>query len=261
MPGHSCSSKTGLSASGMMVIRRPRRARATSIAVVPPSRMTVSPSANRLARGGPYRRLGVTALEGPDAVRGFLGAEEDTRRPAVHTAQAPAALQGFEVTPDGHFRAIQCGGQLSDQHGTALAECLQDHLVANMHIHNVHSNINNVRYHTAVEQSPVETAAFDAVGVLFDWNAWERVTRDELSADAASGRRPEVQRDSTVDQPLRRGAVLLGAMPSCGRDQRSEGRARVRRTRCSWDAPGWREEASRAMSFPDGGRLHRHAAI
>ena len=120
--------------------------------------------------GSAYRRLGVGGLEGPNAVRGFLGAEEDARRSAVHASQASTPLERLEVTPDGHFGAIQCGGQFPHQHRTALAERLQDHLVASMHIHDVYSNITDVRSHTVIGQRPIEAVVFDLGGVLLDWN-------------------------------------------------------------------------------------------
>ena len=170
MPGHSCSSKTGRRASGMTVIRRLRSARATSMAVVPPSRMTVSPSARRLAAAAPIVALALAALERPDAVRGLLGAEEDAHRPAVHTPEAPAALERLEITAHGHLGAIECDGQLSDQHRTALAEGLQDHLVARVHIHTVQSNIQNVHSHIVIGCPPIRAVVFDVGGVLLNWN-------------------------------------------------------------------------------------------
>jgi 2-haloacid dehalogenase len=121
-------------------------------------------------RGGANRGFGVAVLEGPDAVRGLLGTEEDTRRPAVHPSEGPTALQRLEVTTHGHLRAIQGIGQLPDQHWTALAERLEDHLVTGVHIHNVQSNILNVRYHTGAGHPPVGAVVFDVGGVLLDWN-------------------------------------------------------------------------------------------
>jgi 2-haloacid dehalogenase len=121
-------------------------------------------------RSGAYRRFGVAELEGPDAVWGFLGAEEDTRRSAVHTSEAPTPLQRFEITTHGHLGAIQGGGQIPDQHWTALAERLQDHLVAGVHIHGVQSNIFNVRSHTEAGRLRVGAVVFDVGGVLLDWN-------------------------------------------------------------------------------------------
>ncbi len=76
-----------------------------------------------------YRRFGFVGLEGPNAVRRFLGAEKDTRRTAVHALQAPTALEGLEVTTHGHLRAPQGDGQLPDQDRTALTEGLHDHLM------------------------------------------------------------------------------------------------------------------------------------
>jgi 2-haloacid dehalogenase len=128
------------------------------------------PIGQEAGRSGAYRRLGVAELEGPDAVRGLLGAEEDTRRPAVHTSEAPTALQRLEITTYGHLRAIQCIGQLSDQDWTALAERLQDHLVARVHIHTVQNNIYGVRSHTGAGRPPVGAVVFDVGGVLLDWN-------------------------------------------------------------------------------------------
>jgi 2-haloacid dehalogenase len=121
-------------------------------------------------RGGPYRGFGVAALEGPDAVRGLLGTEEDTCRPAVHTSKATTALQRLEVTTHRHLRAIQGIGQLPDQHRTALAERLKDHLVTGVHIHNVQSNMLDVRSHTCAGHPPVGAVVFDVGGVLLDWN-------------------------------------------------------------------------------------------
>ncbi len=121
-------------------------------------------------RSDSYRGFGVAALEGPDAVRGLLGTEEDTCRPAVHTSEAPTALQRLEVTSHGHLRAIQGIGQLPDQHRTALAERLEDHLVARVHIHNVQSNIYDVRSHTNARRPPIGALVFDVGGVLLDWN-------------------------------------------------------------------------------------------
>jgi 2-haloacid dehalogenase len=128
------------------------------------------PVGQEAGRGGAYRRLGVAELEGPDAVRGFLGAEEDARRPTMDTSQASAALQRLEVTPDGHFGAIQGGGEFPDQHGTVLAERLQDHLVARVHIHDVYSNIVDVRSHTLSGDPPIQAVVFDVGGVLLDWD-------------------------------------------------------------------------------------------
>jgi 2-haloacid dehalogenase len=51
-----------------------------------------------------------------------------------------------------------------------LAERLQDHLVASMHIHDVYSNITDVRSHTVIGQRPIEAVVFDLGGVLLDWN-------------------------------------------------------------------------------------------
>jgi 2-haloacid dehalogenase len=88
----------------------------------------------------------------------------------VHASQAPTALQRLKVTPDGHLGALQGGGQLADQHRTALAEGLHDQLVAHLHIHNVQNNIINVRLHTVTGQPPVEAVVFDLGGVLLDWD-------------------------------------------------------------------------------------------
>jgi 2-haloacid dehalogenase len=128
------------------------------------------PVGQEAGRGAAYRRLGVAKLEGPDAVWGLLGAEEDTRRPAVHSSEPPAALERLEITPHGHFRAIQGLSQLPDQHRTALAERLQDHLVAEVHIHSVQISIFGVRSHIGTGRPPVETVVFDVGGVLLDWN-------------------------------------------------------------------------------------------
>ena len=130
IPGHSCNSKTGRRASGMTVNCLLRSSRAASIAVVPPSRMTVSPSAKRLAAAAPIVALASGELEGPDGVRGLLGTEEGPRRPAVDTSKGPDALQRLKITAHCHLRALQFAGQLSDQHWTALAERLENHLVA-----------------------------------------------------------------------------------------------------------------------------------
>jgi 2-haloacid dehalogenase len=134
-------------------------------------------------RRGANRRLGRAGLEGPDAIRGLLGAEKDTRRSAVHPSQAPAALQRLEIAPHGHLRAIQCGGQLPDQHGTAVAKRLQDHLVPAVHIHAVHSNMTDVRSHTEAVHPPIEAVVFDVGGVLLDWNP--RHLYRQLFADSA----------------------------------------------------------------------------
>lgn len=128
------------------------------------------PVGQETGRSGTYRRLGVAELEGPEPVRGLFGAEEDTRRSAVHTSEAADALERFEITTDGHLRAIQRVGQLPDQHRTALAERLQDHLVAAEHIHNVQYNIFDVRSHTGAGCPPVAAVVFDVGGVLLDWN-------------------------------------------------------------------------------------------
>ena len=128
------------------------------------------PVGQEAGRSGAYRRLGVAELESPNAIRGLLGAEEDTCRPAVHTSEAPTALQRLEVTSHGHLRAIQGIGQLPDQHRTALVERLQDHLVARVHIHNVQSNIYDVRSHTNARRPPIGALVFDVGGVLLDWN-------------------------------------------------------------------------------------------
>jgi 2-haloacid dehalogenase len=128
------------------------------------------PVGQEIGRSSAYRRLGVAALKGPDAVRGLLGAEEDTRRPAVHASKAPTALKGLEITTHGHLRAIQRIGQLPDQHRTALAECLQDHLVAAEHIHYVQTTIIYVSSHTDAERLPIGAVVFDVGGVLLDWN-------------------------------------------------------------------------------------------
>ncbi len=121
-------------------------------------------------RSGAYRCLGVAELEGPDAVWGLLGAEEDTRRPAVHSSEPPTALERLEITPYGHLRAIQGIGQLPDQHWTALAERLQDHLMAGVHIHGVQTNISCVCSHIDAGRPPVGAVVFDVGGVLLDWN-------------------------------------------------------------------------------------------
>jgi 2-haloacid dehalogenase len=126
------------------------------------------PVGQEAGRGSPYRRLGVAELEGPDPVRGLLGAEEDTRGSTVHTSETPAPLQRLEVTTHGHLRAIQRSGQLPDQHRTAFAERLQDQLVAGMHIHGVQTNISNVC--SNMSSQPVGAVVFDVGGVLLDWN-------------------------------------------------------------------------------------------
>ena len=51
-----------------------------------------------------------------------------------------------------------------------MAERLQDHLVARVHIHGVYSNITDVRSHTDGGHPPVEAVVFDIGGVLLDWN-------------------------------------------------------------------------------------------
>jgi 2-haloacid dehalogenase len=51
-----------------------------------------------------------------------------------------------------------------------LAERLQDHLVARMHVHIVYSNIYHVRYHTVAGHPPVGAVVFDVGGVLLDWD-------------------------------------------------------------------------------------------
>ena len=128
------------------------------------------PVSQQAGGGGSYRRLGFAGLEGPNAVRGLLGTEEDARRPTVHTSQAATALQRLQVTPDGHLGAFQRGGKLADQHRTVLTEGLHDHLVAHLHIHSVQFNINSVRSPTVIGQSPVEAVVFDLGGVLLDWD-------------------------------------------------------------------------------------------
>jgi 2-haloacid dehalogenase len=128
------------------------------------------PVGQEAGRSSAYRRLGVSELEGPDGVRGLLGAEEDTRRPAVHTSESPAALQRLEITTHGHLRASQRIGQLPDQHWTALAERLEDHLVAAVHIHSVQTNMLDVCSHTGAQRLPVGAVVFDVGGVLLDWN-------------------------------------------------------------------------------------------
>ena len=128
------------------------------------------PIGQEAGRSGANRRLGVAALEGPDPVRGLLGTEEDTRRPAVHTSEAPTALQRLEITTHGHLGAVQRIGQLPDQHRTALAERLEDHLVAGQHIHDVQTNIFDVRSHTGAGRPPIGAVVFDVGGVLLDWN-------------------------------------------------------------------------------------------
>lgn len=120
--------------------------------------------------GGAYRGLGFVGLESPNAVRGFLGAEEDAGRTTVHASQTPAVFERFEIAPHGHFGASECEGQLPDQHRTALTEGLHDRLVAHLHIHIVYSNIFYVRTHTVASQPPVEAVVFDLGGVLLDWN-------------------------------------------------------------------------------------------
>ena len=94
--------------------------------------------------GGTDGRLGLTGFEGANAVRGLLGTEEDARRPAVHPSEPPVALQRLEVAAHGHLGAVQCGGQLPDQHRAALTERLHDHLMAGLHIHNVQTTIIDV---------------------------------------------------------------------------------------------------------------------
>ena len=116
------------------------------------------------------RRFGFVGLEGPNAVRGFLGTEKDTRRTTVHASQAPTALQGLKVTPHGHLGATQCDGQLPDQDRTALTEGLHYRLMPDLHIHAVQSTINYVRSHILTVQSPVEAVVFDVGGVFLDWD-------------------------------------------------------------------------------------------
>jgi 2-haloacid dehalogenase len=117
-----------------------------------------------------YRRLGFAGFESANVVRGLLGTEENAGRAAVHPPQASTALQRLKITPHGHLRAIECGGQLPDQHRTAFTKCLHDHLVANVHIHSVQTNINDVSFHTTARLPPVEAVVFDVGGVLLDWN-------------------------------------------------------------------------------------------
>ena len=117
-----------------------------------------------------YRQLGFPGIESPNAVRGFLGTQENTRRPTVHPAQASAALQGLKVAPYRHLRAIQYGGQLADQHRAAFMERPHDQLLACLHIHAGDSNINNVSSHRDNVRPPVEAVIFDVGGVLLDWN-------------------------------------------------------------------------------------------
>jgi 2-haloacid dehalogenase len=117
-----------------------------------------------------YRRLGFVGLEGPNAVRGLLGTEEDTGRTPVHTSEAPTSLERLQVTPHGHLGAVQRGGQLPDQDRTALTEGLHDQLVAHLHIHSVQSNINCVRSDIYGGRRLIEAVVFDVGGVLLDWN-------------------------------------------------------------------------------------------
>jgi len=130
-------------------------------------RLTVG---QEVGRSGAYRRLSVGEVEGADAVGGLLGAQDDTRRPAVHTTEASIAFQRLEIATHGHLRAIQRIGQFPDQYWTALAERLQDHLVTGLHIHCVHTNIVDVRSPNGVGRSPAEAVVFDVGGVLLDWN-------------------------------------------------------------------------------------------
>jgi 2-haloacid dehalogenase len=51
-----------------------------------------------------------------------------------------------------------------------LAERLQDHLVAGVHIYDVYSNIFDVRSHTGVGHPRIGAVVFDVGGVLLDWN-------------------------------------------------------------------------------------------
>jgi len=117
-----------------------------------------------------YHCLDFTGLEGPNAVRGLLGSEGNTRGAAMHASQAPAAFQRLEVTPHRHLGAVQCGGQVPDQHRTVLAERLHDHLVAQLNIHYVQSTMIGVRSHTVPGCPTVEAVIFDVGGVLLDWN-------------------------------------------------------------------------------------------
>ena len=124
--------------------------------------------------GGPDGRLGVTVLQGPDAVRRLLGAEEDAHRSPVDTAQAPVALQRLEIPPDGHLGASQLVRQLADLDPAAFLHGPEDHLLPQLHIHSVHINIYFVNTHMPdvrpAEALPVEAVVFDLGGVLLDWD-------------------------------------------------------------------------------------------
>ena len=128
------------------------------------------PVGQEAGRSGAYRRLGVAEFEGPDPVRGLLGAEEDTRRPPVHTSEPATALERLKITTHGHLRTIQGTGQLPDQHWTSLAKRFKDRLVAGVHIHDVQTNIYRVRSYTVAGRPPVGAVVFDVGGVLLDWN-------------------------------------------------------------------------------------------
>jgi 2-haloacid dehalogenase len=130
-----------------------------------------------------YRCLGFAGLEGANAVWGLLGAEENARRSAVYPPQASIALQRLKVAPHGHLRAIECRGELPDQHRTAFTEGLHDHLMASLHIHYVQSNIINVSSHTGDGFPPVESVVFDVGGVLLDWNP-RHLYRKLIAAEA-----------------------------------------------------------------------------
>jgi 2-haloacid dehalogenase len=101
----------------------------------------------------------------------------------MHPPQASMALQRLKVTPYGHLRAVECGGELSDQYRTAFTKCLHDQLMAGLHIHYVQITINNVSSHTTAGLPPVEAVVFDVGGVLLDWNP--RYLYRKLIADEA----------------------------------------------------------------------------
>jgi len=169
MPGHSCTSKTGRRASGMTVNRRLRSARATSMAVVPPSRMTVSPSARRAGRSCPYRRLGVAELEGPDAygvssaLRKTLAAPPCTRRrPPLRSSDSRSRRTVISEQSNASANSPTSTGLrwLSDWRIIWWRACTSIMFKLTFGVYS----------HTGAGRPPIGAVVFDVGGVLLDWN-------------------------------------------------------------------------------------------
>ena len=96
------------------------------MAVVPPSRMTVSPSSRSSAHLRADPGLFVGMAEGPHGVGGLLGGLAGTGGAAVHPAADAVAFEGLEVTTHGHLRAAQGGGQGRHLHFLSLAQGFDD---------------------------------------------------------------------------------------------------------------------------------------